>query len=181
MPEFEEDSLENRPVGRAVYPKGVRVAAIIWMVNGILILLNAVVSFALNAGGGNNKGSCGVIFGGLIGIAFVAVGSQTLKGTAKDTLGNAVGSLLFGFLVMTCGGIVMTSGIAVATGAAEGSVIEQPKAPGIMAIVVGATNLLTGSALLVAGILAIVGRAPYKAWRKAERAKLKALEEDERS
>jgi hypothetical protein len=125
---------------------------------GILILLSLTASLAITFVGGaraNNEettarftgGICGLACVGLFSAAFLFVGVQSIRGTARDTLGNGVGSIVFGGLyfgiaaVMTVGGQIIPAGI------------------------VGVGFIM----LLLAGIFALVGRGQYKLWRKAQK------------
>ncbi len=142
-------------------PGSVRAAGIIWIVFGALILLNGAVMLLLlltltgPAPPGQRAGLaggvlCGGLFVGLVGGVFIHVGVTTLAGTAKDTLGNGIGSIIFAALVGGSGMLRLAL-----LGA---NVVE----------LVGAlVNLLGGAALLVAGILALVGRDGYRAYRHA--------------
>jgi Na+/phosphate symporter len=78
---------------------------------------------------------------------FAYVGSQTVRGKAKDTLGNGIGSIAFGLLGLT-DAIQKLSALT-----ADG---DQARAFG---------NMLAGLILLVAGVIALIGRSSYKRWR----------------
>lgn len=82
----------------------------------------------------------------VIAIIFVRLGIWTIKGTAKDMFGSSLCSFVFaGFLLLA--GVSMT---------AAGEFIS---GPGV---------LLLGTALAVAGLLAMVGRTAYKKWQAAK-------------
>jgi hypothetical protein len=126
---------------------------------GALILLNGAILLLFllalsgpapaEARGGVMAGAvCGGLFVALIGGVFIHVGVTTLGGTAKDTLGNGIGSIIFAALIGG-GGVVRL----VALGANWVELIS------------GLVNMLGGAALLVAGILALVGRDGYRAYR----------------
>jgi hypothetical protein len=173
--EFDDDDQLERSIRRDTgIPGSVRTAAVIWIIFGGLILINAVINLvmisaqgAAPAGGGPGGapqaapqvagGMCGVLFAALFGGAFIFVGVQTTRGTATDTLGNAVGSIVFGVLNGGGGLIVIAAGMAL------GGMF------GAIALIVGGISLVAGVALIVAGILAIVGRAGYKHWRELNR------------
>lgn len=133
------------PLAAPKFPGIVMAAGIIWIIFGGLILMSLLAVAVLipilvrgvDAGaalaGLASVAGCLGLFGGV----FVMVGVQTVRGTAKDTMGNGVGSILFGLLNgmnfdLQGGGL--------------------------------------GLALVVAGILAIVGRADYKEWRRGRKA-----------
>jgi hypothetical protein len=92
-------------------------------------------------------GLCTGLFIGLIGGAFIFVGIQTILGIAKDTLGNGIGSIIFGVL----------NG-----GAGLGQALTKEYFQ-------SAVSFLCGIGLLTAGVLALVGRDGYKRWRRARR------------
>ena len=141
------------------FPPVVLVAGIAWIVFGGLILLNLVfvvlaVLVAAGAQGGAQQGAflagglCVAVVIGLFGAAFLFVGIQTVRGTARDTLGSAIGSLVIGALnLLAGGGAVMTGNIQ------------------------GVINLLAGAGLVTAGVLALVGRSEYRAWRQTYEAR----------
>jgi uncharacterized membrane protein HdeD (DUF308 family) len=160
MREYEEEDdrpEEYEPAPRQL-PATVLTAGIVWILIGGLILLNGLITVVLlmatagapdapaEAKGILAGGSCTVLLIALFGAAFILVGVQTVKGTAKDTLGNSIGSLVFGALVIA-GGIVNM---------ARGEVI--PAGIGILA----------AAGLIAAGVLALIGRADYRAWRQAQ-------------
>jgi hypothetical protein len=82
------------------------------------------------------------LFFGLVGVGFVLAGVQAFRGTADDTLVNGIGSIYVGvcLFVLVFGGLPTVRGLLAA---------------------------LLGFCLLVAGLLAIVGRWQYKRWRHA--------------
>ena len=144
-------------------PASVRTAGIIWIAMGGLSLVNAALNLAITVstaatpGGGPQAagGMCGVVLAAVFGAAFIFVGVQTTRGTAQDTLGNAIGSIIFGLLNGGSGLVVMIGGAALGRGL------------GVLMIVLGVVSMMAGVALLVAGILALIGRDDYKAWRRA--------------
>jgi hypothetical protein len=153
------------------FPATVMTAGIAWIGFGSLGLFLMLVSLVLRAAepadvgprdpagkAGYQAGRVGgTICGGLIAGAFIFVGIQTVRGTAKDTLGNAIGSILLGALYAGVGLLVLVIGSA--TGRAG--------APELL--VGGIFAGLFGACLIGAGVLALVGRAEYKAWRQAQR------------
>jgi hypothetical protein len=155
------------PAGGPPYPKTVTAAGVIWIVIGCVFLLHAVVNLVLTiAGFGATRGfstaqgmSVSAV-GALFAAACLYVGVKSVRGTARDLLGNAVGSIIFALL----GG---GSGIA---GVRDGLEGEGPAA--IIEVSAGAIVLLVGLALLVAGVLALVGSKGCKAWRRAQRQRM---------
>jgi hypothetical protein len=145
----------------ARFPGTVLTAGVLWIVFGALSVLGVLLLLALafvvaGAPGPRPRGAeaeaagvvCGLILGGLFGAAFIFVGVQTVRGTAKDTLGNGIGSIIFAALAL----------LATIFNLAVGQV---PQAVG---------NLITCVGLMVAGILALVGRADYRAWKQVHEA-----------
>jgi hypothetical protein len=153
--EDEEDDADAEPTA---FPITVTLAGIGWIVFGSLILIGLIFMLlgmfvfagaqknGAEAGGVIGGALCGGLIGGLFGAAFIFVGVQSVRGTANDTLGNGVGSIIFAFLDF---------------GLAALNAAENPLQSGIYG--------LCGFGLLAAGILALIGRSQYKAWRKAER------------
>jgi hypothetical protein len=150
---------ENAPV----FPTTVTLAGIAWVIFGGLILLNLLgfllVMFGLAAGaraGERAAAVAGVVCGGLIiglfGVVFIIVGVQSVRGTARDTLGNGIGSMIFGLL-------------NVGTGAMQGEAGH---------VIQGCVGFLVGAGLIAAGVLALVGRGDYKAWRQDQKARFGA-------
>jgi hypothetical protein len=140
------------------FPPLVTAAGWIWIAFGVMFLLSLMVSLAMTFALGMRANSeetgahfaggiCGLGCVGLFGAAFLFVGVQSIRGTARDTLGNGVGSIVFGGLyfgfaaVMTVGGQIIPAGI------------------------VGVGFIM----LLLAGIFALMGRGQYKLWRKAQK------------
>jgi hypothetical protein len=147
-------------VSEPAYPVPVTIAGIAWIVFGALILVNLMVfllaMFGLAAlGQGAEKGAaigggaCGGLILGLFGAVFLHVGVQSVRGTARDTLGNGIGSILFGLLNMGAGVLQVAGGQILQAGLA----------------------FVPGAGLIAAGVLALVGRRDYKAWRRAVRNK----------
>jgi hypothetical protein len=140
------------------YPGSVRAAGIIWIILGGLILLSAglnlLVAFTDQplVGGAYAAGrGCGVLFMALFGVVFLLVGIQNVNGTAKDTLGNAIGSIIFAALEF---------GIAVVTIVGTAAIGNLP-----IGLIVAGIYGFGGMGLLLAGILALLGRRQYLAWR----------------
>lgn len=137
------------------FPGNVLVARIIWIVFGSLIVAYLVVTLLLMLGAplaarGDSLFEtvvCTTILIGFFGAAFILVGVQSVKGTARDTLGNGIGSIIFGVLYLA--------------GAAFQAIVGQP--------IQGAFTFVAGCGLIAAGVFALVGRNDYKAWRQAAR------------
>jgi hypothetical protein len=145
----DEDDVGEEPA----FPPAVRAAGIIWVVAGALILLslgaNVLMSLG-SSGAAPAEGAyfagqvCGGLFVAVFGAAFIFVGVQTAAGAARDTTGNAVGSILLGLL----------NWAGAALNGAEGRFVTAGLA------------FVCGAALLVAAVLALAGRGAYKEWRR---------------
>jgi hypothetical protein len=144
------------------YPVTVTIAGIAWIAFGGLILLNLLVVLLIlfvaaagQQGGGRGAfvagGVCGALLLGLFGAVFIHVGVQSVRGTARDTLGNGIGSIIFGVLNLGAG--------AAQAGAAQ---------VGAAQVIQAGVGFLAGAGLIAAGVLALVGRNDYKAWRQAQ-------------
>jgi hypothetical protein len=155
---------------RADFPPMVRIAGIVWIIFGCLIVLNAILSVVVAVASSAQKetattgtpagaSAAGNVCGGvclvLFGAVFIHVGLQSIRGTAKDTLGNGIGSIVLGLLNLGWGVLILV-GAAVVGGAARA-----------VGLIVGVIGILGGLGLLAAGVLALVGRVDYRAWRQA--------------
>lgn len=89
--------------------------------------------------------------------SLVYAGVQTLRGAAKDTLGNAIGVIVLGVLNLGCGGVLIVAGFGLG---GLGTVV---------AMVIGALGVAVGLGLVGTAILALVGRTQYLSWRHSQR------------
>jgi hypothetical protein len=155
VPVREVVHVERSVLAAPPYPWMAAAAGITWIVFGGLILINLLVLILFvyrlaaggNPGGAAVGGGCGGLLLGLFGGAFLHVGLQTLNGTARDTLGNGVGSFVIGLLNLGASFLQ----------AAAGQFIQ------------AAIAFVCGLGLIAAGGLALVGREEYKAWRRAKK------------
>jgi hypothetical protein len=129
-------------------PGIVKAAGIIWIVVGAVALMNLAVlllfTFVLAAGGGNSLPFAGIVVCagpiiGLIGGVFIHVGIQTVGGKARDTLGNGIGSIILGALDSARVMIYIAKG----------------------ELLFGLLDSIVAGGLILAGILALVGRHDY--------------------
>src|SRR5262245_45641031 len=136
------------------FPGTVLTAGIIWIVFGGLIILNAVGVVLLGLvlvgrGPGAGEMATAIVLVSLIvavfGAVFLMVGIQSIRGTARATLANGSGSIVFG-LIAFAGALSLI---------------------GSNQVIQGILSFLSGSGLLAAGVLALVGRSDYRAWRQA--------------
>ena len=125
-------------------PKIIKIAGWLWLVYGVIISLFAIVLFFLALTNNDiNKSadwSASVILG-VFALALLHIGRQTLYGKAKDTVGNSIGSILFASFGLYSFPWNETQSIGYQIGSFAG--------PGI---------------LILAGILAFIGRREYKEW-----------------
>lgn len=160
----DDDDRDRREPPRV--PGLVRAAGILWITYGSLGLLSTIAGFVMQAGqaagqaaGGNQPGNnpaspcCSIV----ITIAFLYVGIQSVQGTAKDTLGNAIGSLILGMLQFSAGVFFVLVGL---------EVVQVAMFVREAALAVGGFLLLMSSALLLAGIMALMGRSAYREYRE---------------
>jgi hypothetical protein len=155
-------------LGEPAFPKLVRVAGVIWIVFGCLLLVNGGISLLLSYAADPGKDllpgqrmELAAYVLAVFGLAFLLVGWQSTQGTAKDTLGNGIGSIGIG-LVNGAGGALIVLG-ALSRGVQ-------------LQALVGGFCFLAGLGLLVAGALALMGRDQYKAWRLAQKRRAEAGE-----
>jgi hypothetical protein len=153
------------------YPKNLRTASMIWIIIGVVVpiisLCDLLAGFfiAQSAGAGDKAyeilggGVCRLFIVFLVGMVFVSVGRTTLSGKAKDTMGNGVGSIILASLgAIGCAAIIFTGTVILKSG-------KMPEF-GMITIGVGILNSIMVILLFAAGVLAIVNRDAYKAWRK---------------
>ena len=160
--EFDEDQ-PRRSIRRSPFPRMVQTAGVIWIVFGSLILLNGTVNLLLSftmkeqVGGAESTGRmCGVLLILLFGAVFIHVGVQSVRGTARDTLGNGIGSVIFALLAGGVGAVMLVAGFALGELAL------------LIAVIAGGIYLLAGLGLLAAGVMALAGREEYKAWKQSQ-------------
>ncbi len=157
-PRWGPDDVDYRLGPEAPYPATVKAAGVIWIVYGCLILLNLVVAllmaFAVMSQFGGRGAEvlmgglmCTMVVVGLIAVAFLFVGVQSVRGTARDTLGNGVGSIILALLQF---------GGAAYYGLQLNNVVQ------------AAVASVGGVLLLTAGVLALVGRSTYRDWKRAQ-------------
>jgi len=153
------------------YPKTVQVAGAVWIIYGIVALVNLAFLILFIVGAGEEKpdadreaqkaaialATCFGMFQALIGLVFIHVGIQSIRGTARDTLGNGIGSLLFGLINLAQGGRLGMAGDFVLAG----------------------FYFLFGVLLIGAGVLALAGRREYRQWREASQV-YQAWQEEQR-
>lgn len=153
-----KDPLDVSPVE---FPKTVMAAGVIWICSGGLILLNMLLNtlllLLLMRVDAANGVRAAIVFGlwSLFGVAFIHLGVKSVRGSVSDTLGNGIGSIIFG-------------GFSLNAGMVQGA-WGQPT--------LGLLTVSAGVGLVAAGILAHIGRAKYRSWRKVDKARRRAVSE----
>jgi hypothetical protein len=157
-----EEEVEERRRGRAVaYPATVLTAGVGWIVFGSLLLLSGtIIGIILSnrpvpadkPAEGVFGGVCFFFFAALFGAAFIFVGVQSVRGTAPGTLGNGIGSIVFGVLNLA------------------GGIAQAKNGEAVAALI----SFVCVAGLLGAGILALVGGADYRRWREAHKPRKRA-------
>ncbi len=168
--ERDEEEVEDRRPPQTTNPGSTKAAGIIWVIMGSLVLLSVLANFAVGVSNQADMGSmlCGLALPALIGAVFLMVGVQTLKGSAKGTLANGIGSIIFAALIGGLGALLLLGSAFVGAVAAKGGG-PAGAAGGLAATVLmiaAVIYIATGAMLLVAGILAIKGKNDYLRWRK---------------
>ena len=138
-------------------PRPVLIAGLIWIVVGsmtvlftaLMLLLALVFAPGDELAAVMDAAALATLFGALVGGAFLFVGVQTLRGAARDTLGNGIGSIVLGSLSFISGIVRIATG-------------NIPR---------GLISMCWACALVTAGILALAGRAEYGRWITAKRAR----------
>ena len=80
----------------------------------------------------------------VVGVGLVYVGAQCIRGTVRDTLGNAIGAIVIGAISCTISVKMFTAGNTLLAGG----------------------SLLVAVGMMVAAVLALVGRSDSLAWRQ---------------
>jgi hypothetical protein len=159
-PAYDDDYVQPVPAPRC--PSGVKAAARIWTIMGVLRLLALAALLVLTLGGPASAQKAapsvpGVAVGVLVALILISAGRQTVKGNAKDTLGYGIASLILGLLGV--GAVFLEISMLNRLGS-----LPEPVVLGMFMDILVAG--LGGIALMVAGMLAISGRDAYRAWRQ---------------
>lgn len=140
------------------FPGTVMASGIIWIGFGTLNLLGTMLIFANVAANPGARPTAPCCAGG-IGIAFLVCGLQTVLGKASDTLGNSIGSLVFGLIYM-----LLAAGVAAFGGAVVGKQNAANDAEMLFLVIFLGS---IGFTLEVAALLGFMGRTAYRDWREA--------------
>ncbi len=159
------------------YPPTLVAAGVSWIVCGCLLLLYLLILWfrifvgGLHAGGRAPwdfgldvcRGLFVTAFFGWFGGAFIFVGIQSVRGTARYTLWDGIGSIVLGLLLIG-GGVAAALGRLLIAG---GVAVE----PTPLTFLYMGLASLGAVALLAAGVLALVSSGQYKLWRTAQEAR----------
>jgi hypothetical protein len=139
-------------------------AGMIWMIIGGLEVLHMVAWYALV--GGNRidgipvgclpSGPAASWCAGLGGLLYLVAGYRTLTGRASDPQGYGIVSILLGLLQIFAS---LMYGLA-------GTDAQNGKVPGAL-FALSAVLGVFGTALVVAGVFALVSRSAYREWFRA--------------
>ena len=139
-------------------PITVKISSLIWLVYGLFLLIGATgmgvlifyFVFRLRSYGLRFIDSVPfvlmILYLVTFSYIFIRIGWQTLKGKARDVFGSSIGSILYGSLWLL--GILYLF--------LKGKYTLNP-------------HLIVGFFLLLAGILALIGRKQYKEWISSNR------------
>lgn len=164
-----DDFTDLPPRRETPFPGIVRAAGIIWIVFGALIVF--AFSLVILVAAARSRGQVGQILGGLVcggsliatfAGGFIFVGVQTVRGTARDTLGNGIGSILFAAII----------------GASMIAPLMNVRGDAGFQIVAGSLTALEITGLFLGGVFALLGRSNYKAWRREHRPSRRQLDRD---
>src|SRR5207249_7474022 len=152
-----DDLDENRSVGPAAsaFPKTILVAGIMWIALGSLIFLLGGLGFAAGNAGPT------VFWGLIFGIASIYVGVNSVRGLARNMLGNGIGSIVFAMLTLSLTVQTLVRVMDLRAPEDRGSLV-------VSMLFAGLTTLVA-IGFLAAGILAFVGRGNYRTWRLAHK------------
>jgi hypothetical protein len=144
-------------------PSVVLAAGVIWIAAGSLALANLAVNVLLIIASPQPKAQVeelDKVIASVVAVAFfcgffVPVGVQTISGGPRDILGNAICSFFIALFVAVIGPIAVLT-----------SLLRSIDLPSAIQV---AVNLCLCAGLVAAGVLALVGRERYCAWRRALR------------
>jgi len=156
----DDDSDDDCFVRKSTGIPGAAIAAgVVWIVFGSLSVLGAILQLVTTLAGGEQDGGgasyragrmSGMFCGAAIGAAFIRAGIQTVRGSADDVQGNAIGSLLLGGLYALLGLVALFASIDLAK-------------------VVGLIMLFLALTLFAAGAIALSARSDYLEYRDKPR------------
>jgi hypothetical protein len=144
MAEADDEDIPRHPV----FPNGVRIAAIIWLMLGISMFINMVLSYI----------QLGMQFQGLacctpfLTAIYLAFGVSVAAGLARKTFLKGLTSIGIGLLSL------------IFCIAFFGSLVLEDKNLSDIALILGTYFFILGVSSIIAGVLAIRGEKDYQAW-----------------
>jgi hypothetical protein len=151
-PDDEETPAVPIPVGSDVFPAAIRAAGIIWVASALLGILHAAVLFASdplgNRGGIEWCGQCCLC--GTVNLVFLAIGYETINWRIRwTTAANGVVSIIVGWAHAALAVLVIQAALG-----------GRPARP-FEVYSLGVVSAVLSIALIVAGVLALVGWRRY--------------------
>jgi hypothetical protein len=151
--------------GEPPFPPRVRRAGVAWIICGALLLINAMLNFAVLAAHPHLQkvplSNCGAAIGTLAGIVLVVSGVQAIRGTTKDTFWEGVNSVVLGLVQPWLGACLVLTALLADRG-------QDDRPQDMLIACVGAVFSFAATlGLIAAGVLALKGRQDYLAWRRA--------------
>ncbi|MEZ6141511.1 MAG: hypothetical protein R3B84_13140 [Zavarzinella sp.] len=144
------------------FPGIVKIACYIWIVFGLIAIAQGIMFLAMPSDNLKkdelNYNYPGLVGALLIGICFAVTGLQLLTGKVLEIVGAAVGSLFIGLLMLGLSGLVANYD----------------------ALTLAIPGFIAGLGLIVAGVMVIMGRSQFMAWKRAKKKrKQRAVDEDD--
>jgi len=117
-------------------PLLIKITSLVWIFYGAIILITGLAITFLKGNSLETITLITMLLTSLLGFAFLYIGIKTLKGKAKDVLGNSIGSIIFGLIMV------------------------------VQSIGTNNTAAIFGIILFITGALCLTSRAQYKAYIK---------------
>lgn len=179
--EYDPDDVNEPP-----FPGMVLIAIILWCLTAFIQFSNWVL-WLLIAGGIGDGNCCGM----LIGLAFASIGYNTMIGRVADTRGIAIGAILYSACLLGFAVLLTFIGVKGMNQAPPGGGLVCGRiVPAGMnarhAVVLSVELFGIGVALMMSGVLALMGRTQYLEWRayhfpkKGRRRRTEDYEDDDR-
>ena len=150
------DDHDNQLISERI-PRSVRVAGIVWIAFGSLALIVISVSVILAAAGRLYFDGISVFFC-LSCTFFLLAGVRTVRGKAKDVLGNSIGSIIVSLLFFAMAALLTLLGAGVI------SILGPGRVDVTVLIISFIVSLLSGL-LMLAAVMALANRQAYLDWK----------------
>jgi len=154
------------------YPKTIVAAGVLLIVGAGLMVLGLVWLFCAVPGGGKSENWWPLVVGPLASVAFLLLGIRFVRATSTVKVTGAFGCGWVGLglsLALIFGLLALVAWFGLLSGAPAWA---PPSADELLAFSFAlAWGFLLAALFLSAGVLFLVGRAPYRAWRNAENAR----------